>query len=233
MATRGQRSRPRSASLSTPRWRPSTGTCFSSVGGLSRGRNRATTVSQLVPPRSPSTLTGRGYCECADQVATCRRVAIGVCSAGVTLLPPGSAAAAVDYTAKFLTEARATTSSPAPTSCAPAPLSSSPRSTSPSCARGRRRCALPHSSPCATSPTRLARRRTLPDGPRPTPRSIAAAFGIGLEPENFNGARRRETVELLCRTSTCSAARSQGGAKLPTGGKCEPARSPRALPSFV
>jgi len=46
-------------------------------------------------------------------------------------------------------------------------------------------------------------------------------------------ARRRETVKLLCRTSTCSAARSQGGAKLPTGGKCEPAHSPRALPGFV
>ncbi len=62
---------------------------------------------------------------------------------------------------------------------------------------------------------------------------VAAAFGIGLEPENFSGARRRETVKLLCRTSTCSAARSQGGAKLPTGGKCEPAHSPRALLGFV
>ena len=58
-------------------------------------------------------------------------------------------------------------------------------------------------------------------------------LALVLQPENFDGARRREAVKLICRMSTCSAARSQGGAKLPTGGKCEPARSPRALPGFV
>jgi len=56
---------------------------------------------------------------------------------------------------------------------APAPPSPSPRSTSPSYARERRRCAPPYSSPCATSPTVLVQRRTLPDGPRPESRSVS------------------------------------------------------------
>ncbi len=72
---------PRSPPSSTPRWRPSIGTCSSSDGGLNRGRNRATTVLRLAPPIA-GIKSGGSIANAQVQVTAGRRWAWGVCGGG-------------------------------------------------------------------------------------------------------------------------------------------------------